>query len=233
MSRLAQRGLFRHEVGPAELLRLCSIRTVNDCVEQFHVFSRTCDRVDALESAFRSYLEAVLGALRIRVDERSGSEVGADVLELDAATGRLRLTAGTESYEQFVPDMTLEVDASGQLLRPEPESGVAPLAVWAFVSGKPGAVVVDDVQRPRARTRYFAESQDPSVAGLGSYIEHWVDPMYRTPPNGIRPSLRCWPQARRPTPKSSTSASALSTSRTRARARSARRTARGPKPARR
>ena len=175
---------------PIGLSRLLSLRVVNDCVEQYHLFATSCVDLAALKASFLRYRVAFLNALRLRIAD-ADEWLEADVLEVSPGNLSLVLTAGTGGHEDFVPsDLALRQGAGGDLLEPGPQGGLAPYAIWAFSRGDLGAVVADDVS-VSGSARYHLESQDENgEAPLGWYTAGPAMPLYRAPPAGLSAPYR-------------------------------------------
>lgn len=163
-----------------ELRRLMSARAVNEAVEQFHVFSVTCDDANALYDAFSAYRAMILEALTLnRVT--SGERLEADILLINAQWSLEQAGTTNNSYGLYLPTMQLRRRGPGQFEQPQAQEGVATYAVYAGTIGKSGVAVDRDVRRSTRDTRFW----EPRSAT--SYKSSSVGDMYKPPPSGIPP----------------------------------------------
>ena len=122
-----------------ELSRLTSTRAVNECVEQFHVFSRGCTDVGTLRSVFTHYCDTILQSLRLRRNNK-GDVLEADILLINAAW-QLELSSATHQlYWRYVPELEVRRDSSGKLTEPKAGDGLAVYAIWMSGQNRAGVV---------------------------------------------------------------------------------------------
>lgn len=140
------------------LRRLTSARGVNECVEQFHVFSVTCNDADELYRAFEGYRDMILNALKLR-RVSSGENLEADILLINADWNLEETCSTNNMYRLYLPVMSLRRQAPNQFDPPQSQDGVAVYAVWASISKRPGVALAKDVKK-NGITYFYEEATD-------------------------------------------------------------------------
>lgn len=171
----------------AAFRRLVSARILNDCVEQFHVFSTKCEDGPTLLGAFERYQAKILSALQLRRDD-TGDVLEADILLINADWVLEQSCATHHEYWRYVPELKLTRLADGTIVEPKPREGVATYAVWTSYAKKSGVVVAKDVHKSPATT-FHEEVPNPSAGGI-KYRPTSIGDLYKPPADGT-PPYRC------------------------------------------
>ena len=149
---------------PAEacLSQVASVRTINECVEMFHVFSTHCETHEALDNAFLRHRTAILTATRLR--GRPGEDSPhADILLINNDWVLEQSQSTHHAYWSYLPEMRLAFH-DGVMVEPKEGAGLATYVVWASRTGRNGLAVAKDVHSsPEAA---FVEDKS-GTGGLG------------------------------------------------------------------
>jgi nucleoside phosphorylase len=168
-----------------DLKRLTSIRLVNDCVAQFHVFSRGCTDAEELLHAFRHYREVVLKALRLRRTE-GGDLFEADILLINGSWTLQQSCATHHEYWRFVPELKIPLGEDNRVIEPKVGEGLATYAVWINAEKRSGVVVARDIHKSSAASLW--EEVENKTQGGVRYKQIPIGDMYkRTSSNGKPP----------------------------------------------
>lgn len=162
------------------LRRLTSARGVNECVEQFHVFSVTCNDADELFHAFEGYRDMVLNSLKLR-RVSSGENLEADILLINRAWELEEACSTNHMYRLYLPQMGLRHRGPNQFDPPQPQDGVAIYAVWASINKRPGVALAKDVQKSGTTLFYEEVVKGPA------YKSAKVGDMYKPAGNTVPP----------------------------------------------
>ncbi|TAK32772.1 MAG: hypothetical protein EPO40_01720 [Myxococcaceae bacterium] len=167
---------IRHET--QSLLRISTLRGINDYVERFHVFSNSCQSLQELEEAHRDYHEWILLALRMRGGE--GDVLEADVLEYNEETGELLMHQSPTSLNrrQWLPEMKIRLNEAGEPQPPQPGDGVATYTQYANMTGDLGVAVVNDTSES-GDIEYFRENRPALRETIGWYQPTRVSGMFK------------------------------------------------------
>lgn len=169
--------------------RLTTLGWINELVEQFTIFSRTCQDEATLLDTFCRYRRDVLATMQLSVGAGGDvSQLHLDIMEIEVKkdeatrfeTWYFQFVYGTEQrYVDFTPIMWLEIKET--FTPPSERQGLAPYCVWSnLADGRFGVAVVQDVNSTKPTEVYFREVREGDKGRIGTFVQEPIStPMYK------------------------------------------------------
>jgi hypothetical protein len=167
--------------------RYVSVARVHSMANQFATFASRCCDGNKLKSTFTSYRAAMIESLMAPYDWNT---YRADVLEMESS-GHFRLadTSHGSSHLELPYDMRLSFDEiTRKILKPGSHAGLAPYCCWAALTAQQPGFGILDLTVEETPFRYYQERSPENFREFLQFVEENVASVYRSPPQGAKPT---------------------------------------------